>query len=165
VSNQIKSILKVVEKQVLEILELAVSFGQTLIITNAQSGWVETSAKLWTPSLLNVLQKVQVVSARSRYEAEFPNDATRWKCEAFLDVSRRLDNQVITNLVALGDSEHEMKATQVLAEEFQRASVKFVKFAALPSPKALQQQLALVNQAFRDIVEKGSNFSIKLTRD
>lgn len=164
-SKQVRNTLKIVEKNVLELLELAIACGQTFIITNAQSGWVESSAKLWAPSLVNVLRNVQVVSARSRYEEQFPDDATRWKCEAFLDVSRHLDNQVITNLVSLGDSEHEMKATQIMGNKFQRASVKFVKFTPLPSPKEMQQQLTLVYQAFTDILGKGSNLSIRLTRE
>lgn len=156
--------LKAIEDHAVKLLEMALNCGQAFIITNAIAGWVEASAKFWAPSLAKVLQKVQVLSARSRYEAEFPDDVMRWKAQTFLEIQRRLDTQVITNIISLGDSEYEMEATHIMGETFQQAAMKLVKFTPQPSPGDLLQQLVLVGQAFTEIVEKGRNLSITLKR-
>jgi len=43
-------------------------YGKTFIITNAAEGWVEYSAERYMPSLLPVLEKITIISARTRYE-------------------------------------------------------------------------------------------------
>jgi hypothetical protein len=58
-------------------------YGKTFIITNAAEGWVEYSAERYMPSLLPVLEKITIISARTRYEPHFPNDFTKWKLYAF----------------------------------------------------------------------------------
>jgi hypothetical protein len=157
---EIQSRLKAIEDHVMKLLQSAIDCGKTFIITNAKAGWVEASAALWMPSLLDVLRKVEVVSARSCYRKEFPDDVMRWKSEAFLAIKNRFDSEVVTNLVSLGDSEYEMEATKLLGEEFRQAAIKFVKFQQQPSPEDLLQQLALVNRGFKEIVGKGRNLDI-----
>jgi hypothetical protein len=147
-----------------KLLEMALSLGQTVIITNAMDGWVESSALTWLPSLVPLLQKVPVISARSRYEATHPMDVRMWKAEAFLAVRRQLDSQVITNLVSLGDSEYEMEATQIMASEFEQASLKLIKFTEKPSPEELLRQLELVSDEFERVVGAVSSMRIKLQR-
>merc|ERR1719491_103715 len=94
--------LQAIERADAKLLKMAQSMGQTFIITNAVSGWVQSSARAWAPSLVPLLEKVQVISARSRYEAAYPHDVWRWKAEMFLEVRRRLHTQVTTNLVSIG---------------------------------------------------------------
>merc|ERR1719401_2792798 len=95
------------------LLELSMRLGHTFIITNAMNGWVEYSAAKWVPELLPVLQKVRVISARTKYEPHFPGEVAKWKIHAFLEVQRQLDCQIITNLISLGDSNFEMDAVHV----------------------------------------------------
>jgi hypothetical protein len=147
-----QQVLKDCGNAVTKLLEMAQTLGQTFIITNAIGGWVETSAKAWMPSLIPLLQKVQVVSARSRYEAEYPFEINKWKEEAFMEVKRRLDSEVITNIVSFGDSEYEMEATQAMGRSFERASVKLVKFRPCPSDVELLRQLEAVIHEFEAIV-------------
>jgi hypothetical protein len=156
--------IKAIEAIDYKLLELALSLGQTFIITNAIGGWVESSASAWAPSLLPLLQRVHVVSARSRYEAEYPHDVKKWKAETFLEIRRQLDSQVITNLISLGDSEYEMEATQAMGKEFQQATIKLVKFAPQPSPEELLKQLELVTEEFERIVGNAKNLRIRLQR-
>jgi len=146
------------------LLELALSLGQTFIITNALGGWVESSAKFWAPSLLPLLQRVRVVSARSRYEVEFPQEPMRWKAEAFSEVRRQLNAQAITNIVSLGDSEYEMAAGQAMAQGFRHASIKLIKFAETPGPRELSKELQLVLEEFEEIVGRARNVKVKLQR-
>jgi len=161
----------VVERHIREIesagkklLELAMRLGHTFIITNAMSGWVEYSAAKWIPDLLPVLQKVRVISARTKYEPQYPGEVGQWKIQAFLEVQRQLDSQIITNLISLGDSNFEMDAVHVMGKEFAQALIKTIKFRENPSPEELLKQLELVTQKFERIVENARNLKIGLER-
>jgi hypothetical protein len=164
VSQTILRQLQACEEASGKLLQAALSLGQTFIITNAQTGWVESSAECWAPSLLPLIQKVHIVSARSKYEEEYPHDPMKWKNEAFLEVRRLLNSQVITNLVSLGDSEYEMEATQAMGKEFREATIKLVKFAETPSPEELLKQLEMVLNEFETIVGKAQSVRVRLQR-
>mmetsp|Transcript_47045 Transcript_47045/g.150219 ORF Transcript_47045/g.150219 Transcript_47045/m.150219 type:complete len:374 (+) Transcript_47045:49-1170(+) len=146
------------------LLEAASRFGQTFIITNAMNGWVEYSSAKWVPELLPVLQKVRVISARTKYEPQYPGEVSKWKIQAFLEVQRQLNSEIITNLISLGDSNFEMDAVHVMGKEFAQALVKTIKFRENPSPEELLKQLELVSQKFERIVENARNLKIGLER-
>merc|ERR1719362_1355602 len=154
--------LRYIEKAVKKLLELAMRLGHTIIITNATNGWVEYSSAKWAPGLLPILQKVRVISARSRYEAQFPGQIDKWKVEAFLGVQCELNSQVITNLVSIGDSNFEMDAVRVMAQKFDQALIKTVKLRVRPSPAELRKQLELVLQKFEPIIQNARNLKISL---
>jgi hypothetical protein len=142
------------------LLERALQSGHTFIITNALNGWVEKSAAKWAPRLLPILQKVQVISARSRYESQFPGQVSKWKVEAFLEVQRKFNSKIITNLIAIGDSTFEIDAMHVMAQKFDHARIKTIKLREHPSPPELCKQLALVSQKFEKIIESARNLKI-----
>jgi len=156
--------LRCIEKRAKEILELSLRLGQTYIITNAMQGWVEYSAAKYVPGLLSVLQRVPVISARSKYESRYPRDVSMWKINAFRDLQRELDLPVVTNLISVGDSNYEMDATQVMGKEFSEALVKTIKLRDNPSPEELLKQLDLVAQNFERIVTNARNLKIGLER-
>jgi len=37
------------------------------------------------PSIVPILEKITVISARARYESHFPGEVTKWKLNAFLE--------------------------------------------------------------------------------
>lgn len=156
--------LRGIEAAAKKLLEMAQRLGHTFIITNAMNGWVEYSAAKYVKDLLPVLQKVRVISARGKYEAQFPNEVSKWKINAFLEVQRQLDSQIITNLISLGDSNFEMDAVHVMGKEFAQALVKTIKFRENPSPEELLKQLELVSQKFERIIENARNLKIGLER-
>merc|ERR1712087_1086093 len=125
---------------------------------------VEYSAARWVPDLLPVLQRVKVVSARTNHEPEYPGEVSKWKIQAFLEVQRQFDSQIITNLVSLGDSNFEMDAVHVMGKEFVQALVKTIKFQENPSPEELLKQLELVSLKLERIVENARNLKIGLER-
>jgi hypothetical protein len=126
--------------------------------------WVQYSAAKYLPDLLPTLERVRVISARSRHEGQYPYDVSQWKLHAFMDVQRQLDSQIITNLVSLGDSQFEMDATQAMGKEFDVALIKTIKFHQNPCPEALLKQLQLVAPKFERIVENARNMKIALER-
>lgn len=156
--------LRTIEAHARQLLETAMRVGHTFIITNAQSGWVEESATQWLPGLVPLLEKVPVISAQSRYAEKFPDDVGQWKVQAFLDVKKQFDAEVLTNLVALGDSRWEMEATQVMSGQFSEALVKTIKFQECPSAADLVKQLGLVASKFEQILANARHMKISLER-
>lgn len=153
-----------IRKEGLRLLELAMEAGQTFIITNALPSWVEYSAAKYMPEFLKVLKDIPVISARGEYETQYPGERSRWKEQAFMQVQKQLDSQMITNLISLGDSNFEMDAVHVMGREFSQALVKTVKFRANPSAKELHKELELVATKFEQIVNKAANLKICLER-
>mmetsp|Transcript_102593 Transcript_102593/g.208954 ORF Transcript_102593/g.208954 Transcript_102593/m.208954 type:complete len:299 (+) Transcript_102593:42-938(+) len=64
-------------------LEEASKYGEVIIITNSDEGWVQFSAERYCPALLPVLAKYPIVSARTRYEKFYPCQPLCWKAAAF----------------------------------------------------------------------------------
>lgn len=156
--------LKSIGEAAKQLLEMSLRLGHTFIITNAASMWVQYSCAKFIPDLLPTLERIRVISARSRHEDKFPGQVGQWKKQAFLDVQRQLDSEIITNLISLGDSQFEMDATHVMAKEFEVALIKTLKFHVHPSPEALLKQLQLVAPKFERIVENARNMKIALER-
>lgn len=64
-------------------LREASRYGEVIIITNSDEGWVQFSAERYCPALLPVLSKYPIVSARTRYEKFYPCQPLCWKAAAF----------------------------------------------------------------------------------
>eukprot|EP00388_Colpodella_angusta_P003228 GDKJ01011467.1.p1 GENE.GDKJ01011467.1~~GDKJ01011467.1.p1 ORF type:complete len:386 (-),score=84.17 GDKJ01011467.1:258-1415(-) len=167
VSTNLNRQLRNIEKIGSQLVELAIEHAgreNVFIITNAMKGWVEYSAKKYIPGILGTLEKVTVISARGNYERDFPGQYHEWKVQAFLEVRRQLNSQIVTNLISLGDSTIEMDAVHVMGREFSQALVKTIKFRETPSPDELTKQLDLVQQKFGRICLNARNLKIGLER-
>jgi len=79
VQNMFNEIAKCAEKCLAE----ASKNGEVIIITNSDDGWVKYSAERYIPSLLPVIAKYKVVSARTLYERFYPGQPLCWKAAAF----------------------------------------------------------------------------------
>lgn len=102
-----------------KLLEKSKANGKVLIITNAAEGWVELSAQRFMPKTAKVLRKdIEIISARTRYEKQFPRDYQEWKHRAFLECTDKLEMQAVTNLIALGDNVFEIQAAHKLYQQF-----------------------------------------------
>lgn len=75
--------LGVLEDSVCVLINTALAYGPVCIITNAERGWVELSAKKFMPSVVPLLSRVRVLSARSTFEADFPCP-TDWKVSTII---------------------------------------------------------------------------------
>lgn len=77
--NMLKELSRCTER----FLEEASKYGEVIIITNSDEGWVEFSARKYCPSLLPILSRYPIVSARTRYEKFYPCQPLCWKAAAF----------------------------------------------------------------------------------
>ena len=82
----IKEQLSKLENNVFKVLSISIKYGDTFIITNASEGWVESSARKYLPNIIKLFNKVKIISARTAYENQFPNDNKLWKLAVFRDI-------------------------------------------------------------------------------
>jgi len=78
----VRPILKRLENGIIALLTSAQQFGKVVIITNAETGWVELSAQRFIPGVVPYLQNIKVLSARSTFESQYP-EPFDWKVAAF----------------------------------------------------------------------------------
>lgn len=154
--------LKDLETSVIGLLRLAMSFGDVHIVTNAETGWVQLSAKKFIPGVLPLLDRVKVVSARSTYEPMFPDSPVKWKFCAFQE---RLfaDLKTPKNVISFGDSHVEREAVRAVTRGLPSTKTKSVKFAEKPSMEQLRRQLELVINCFQYIHGHEGDLDLQLT--
>ena len=152
------------EELVKNLLELSLSKGDVYIITNAGEGWVEDSTKKFYPNIRDILDKIEIISARKDYEKKYPNETKLWKIRAFLNLKKRLNDYLITNIVCLGDSVFEMDAGKILASNFIHAVIKTIKFMESPKPEELNKQLNLVLKQFNSIFSSFKNLTVRVEK-
>jgi len=160
--------LSVLAGSVKALLERAQKHGRVVVITNAETGWVELSARKFMPSLLPTLAKLRVVSARSTYEALHPDSPSEWKVAAFQQelsaafAGRRADAN--RNVVSLGDSVHERTAIhKVTAGGGAGVRTKSIKFVERPTVEQLKRQLDLVYNCVQEIAAHNGHLDLMLT--
>ena len=158
--------LKIIElgKIVYKILTNAIQKGDVFIITNAGKGWVEFSASRFYPNIVDILPKLNIISARAEYENAFPGESNKWKIQAFLDLQRIFNVKLVSNIICFGDSLLEMQAGKILGSKFSEAFVKTIKFKETPKMEELLKQLSVVNQQFNYIYSSVKNMTIKIER-
>lgn len=142
--------LKDLETSVIKVLESSMLRGEVHILTNAETGWVELSAQKFLPGVLPLLNKIQVVSARSTYEAMFPDSPLKWKYCAFQE---RLGNllqatEINKHIISFGDSHVEREAIRAVTKDCPSTITKSIKFAERPTIEQLQRQVELATDCF-----------------
>ena len=152
------------EKIVYKILNNAIQKGDVFIITNAGKGWVEFSASRFYPNIIDILPKLNIISARAEYENDFPGESNKWKIQAFLDLQRIFNVKLVSNIICFGDSLLEMQAGKILGSKFSEAFVKTIKFKETPKMEELLKQLSVVCQQFNYIYSSVKNMTIKIER-
>jgi len=143
-----KEKIQKLEVIVVHLLNLAISKGDTYIITNAAPGWVEYSTEKYYPEAKDLLKKLTIISARGEYEKLYPGDYRQWKIQAFLEMKKKFNTDLIANIICMGDSIIEMEAAHILASYFSQAYIKTIKFRVSPKPEELEKQLNLVTNQF-----------------
>ena len=156
--------MKKIEQKVGSILEKSIEKGKTYIITNAYACWIEYTIKKFYSNIINLFDKIKIISARKEYEYIFPGNARQWKIEAFLNILKDVDNKKVTNIVCMGDSLFEIEAGRILASKFAWSFIKTVKFKETPKLDELLEQLKVIYDKFGFIYSSINNLNIKLEK-
>jgi hypothetical protein len=134
-------------------------------VTNAAEGWVQLSAHRFLPKVFAELtSEIKIISARTHYEKLYPRNYQKWKVQAFLETLVDMEEEAITNLIALGDNMFEIEAAYVLGAQFKSAFIKTVKFRQSPSTNELIKQIKLVTAQFDLICTSPKNLTVRLLK-
>ena len=153
-----------IEQCVFLLLTESIEKGNVYIITNAGKGWVEYSAKRFYPSIIELLPKIEIISARGEYEKLYPGNSRQWKIQAFLNLLKNVNIKLVTNIICIGDSLFEMEAGRILASKFTEAFIKTIKFREAPKLDELIKQLKLVCLQFGSIYSSIKNLTIRVEK-
>lgn len=163
--KEMESPLKELEHSVVGVLRLAMQYGEVHIVTNAETGWVQLSAQKFLPGVVPLLDKVEVLSARSTYESMFPDSPLKWKFYAFQQKLANVFAEMKTdkNIVSFGDSHVEREAVRAVTRGLPNTTTKSVKFAERPSLEQLRRQIELVTNCFQYIHNHEGDLDLQLT--
>lgn len=181
--------MRQLEDAVACVLRTALKLGKTIIVTNANLCWVRATASLFMPSIVPLLQLIDVVSARQNYEGQWPGNPSAWKRETFRDIvccdskscsstscigqhdtkdacspATASDLFCPVNLVVLGDSCAEIQAGKSAVESLgdPESILKTVKFKEIPSVADLLGQLHTVARDLQHIVHEEKSVNKQL---
>lgn len=159
--------LEMLQESVITLLTIALKLGQVVIITNAETGWVEMSARKFIPGVLAILSKVKVLSARSTFEAIFPDSPSDWKVQAFYQEINShygdLHSDTRKNVLSFGDSIHERQAIHKVTEGLPHTLTKSIKFVERPTVEQLKREVDLVTTCIEELVVHEGNLDLMLT--
>lgn len=160
--------LDVLQESVVQLINRATAYGTCIIITNAETGWVELSCKKFMPRVLPLLTRIRVLSARSTFEALYPDSPSDWKVQAFHHeiskayAGRRPEHK--RNILSFGDSVHERAAIhKVTANMGPATRTKSIKFVERPTVEQLKRQVDLVTNCFEEIARHNGCLDLMLT--
>ena len=152
----------ILEKNIIQMLKLAINKGDVYIITNSSIGWVQFSAKKYFPKLDELLNKITIISARNEYEDAYPGETKIWKEKAFLSLKKKLNLNLPSNIICFGDSIVELEAGKNLASKVNNSFIKTIKFQQNPEPEDIIKQLNLISNKFDYIYSQAKNLSVRI---
>jgi hypothetical protein len=157
--------LRELETSVIAILKKAATYGKVHVVTNGETGWVQRSAEKFIPAVVPFLASVDILSARSTFEGQYPGEPLKWKVCAFETLLKTFLNntQSKTDVISFGDSQVEREAIRVATKSLVDIRTKSVKFAERPSMEQLRRQIELINNCFHFIHEHDGDLDLQLT--
>lgn len=162
------SALSALSESVVALIARAQRLGRVVVITNAETGWVELSCKKFMPKAWAVVSTLRVLSARSTYEHRARDNPSEWKVMAFREeLSKQFAGRrsgCTRNVLSLGDSVHERLAILKVTDGLEPACrTKSIKFVERPTVEQLQRQVDLVANSFEEICRHDGRLDLMLT--
>ena len=155
-------IFSLLDISVYKLLKKSLEKGFVNIITNSSIGWVEHSANKYFPSLTKLFKYINIISAKNIYQNVYPDDAKMWKNKACLSLKDKLNHNLSTNIICIGDLNSDLDAGKNLAREIGNCYIKTIKFKERPKPDDIIKQINLILTKFNYIFSKQKNVSIVL---
>jgi len=170
IPDEVTKELQVLEQAAINLLRRALELGKVALVTNAEAGWIELSARKFLPGLVPLLSQARILSARTTFEDQYPNKTQMWKnaaydlvfAEAFKDVARAGFDGTY-NVLSLGDSLYERSALLHLAGKLPNVLGKTVKLIERPSIEHLQRQLEILFANMDSLASSSEVIDLMLT--
>ncbi|KAG7378327.1 hypothetical protein PHYPSEUDO_010253 [Phytophthora pseudosyringae] len=173
IPDDVQTELKELEESVAQLLETALSYGRVVIVTAAETGWVELSASLFMPRLVPFFNtRIKVISARSTYEYLYPDCPRRWKVEAFNNevfpvwesYGEEDSAGIPRHVISLGDGPTEREALiNVKMQAMDACHGKSMKFIAYPKISELQLEVELILANMEHLCTHEGDLDLQIT--
>lgn len=155
-SPELQRMLDNYSQIVMKTLMVARELGQVVIVTNAETGWIELTSQKFTPTLSDMLESFPLVSARSTYEPLGITSPFQWKLRAFESVIHEHWSSVGISdgghVISFGDSIHERDAAHQVCSKLPVTMCKSIKFMERPDISQLTKQHSLIVDCFEQII-------------
>jgi len=158
--------LRELEQSIYDVLNMAMQLGAVVVVTNAETGWVQLSAQKFVPAVVPLLSKLKIISARSTYESSHPENPLKWKFHAFQDHvlgTFGVESKCVKHVVSFGDSNVEREAVRAVTRNITNCRTKSVKFAESPSLRELIRELQLVTNCMSYVVTHDGDLDFQLS--
>jgi len=135
-------------------LDEAQKYGTAIIVTNAETGWIELTIEKFFPSWKPIIDKITFMSARSKWEPTGCQMPVEWKVRSFTnEIETFFQDKKVTrrNIIGLGDSTSDREAILHVTGNMDNALGKSLKFMERPNLEHLQKQHHLIASSIRQI--------------
>eukprot|EP00451_Oxyrrhis_marina_P004075 CAMPEP_0204276006 /NCGR_PEP_ID=MMETSP0468-20130131/27147_1 /ASSEMBLY_ACC=CAM_ASM_000383 /TAXON_ID=2969 /ORGANISM="Oxyrrhis marina" /LENGTH=223 /DNA_ID=CAMNT_0051252487 /DNA_START=36 /DNA_END=707 /DNA_ORIENTATION=+ len=154
-------------RECIETLVAAQAYGEVVIVTAAEDGWVEASCELYMPELYDMLfgpnATVLVVSSKAMFQPFGYHTPGEWKRMAFTALAERYRTvQGGWNFVSIGDAQHERQALLHAAPIAGNAVPKCVKLSEKPTLEHLSAEIRMVREWFASVMAFSGPLDLKV---
>jgi hypothetical protein len=136
--------------------------GRVIIVTNAETGWIDMTCSKFLPSLVATLSEVESVSARSTFEPLGFQNPSQWKEQMFAEKINLFfanTSKSRQNVLSMGDASHEREAIHKVARTL-GCMAKSLKFMERPDIAHLRQEHELIQTFLDQIVQHTQNLDL-----
>lgn len=157
-----KAELQELSKQVTQTIETASRLSETVIITNAEAGWVSESSERFLPDVhRQIRDSVPVYSARSKFECVLGFNPSEWKKVEFLDQVNERTYSSPLHVISIGDADFERDAARNLRQYGH--TVQTLKLGVCPTIRQLIRQLANISVSLEKMLKENNSFDVEVT--
>lgn len=128
-----------VEDDIYELIDKVLKLGCVIIITNSQHGWVQLTCQKFFPKVIPLLERTMIISARDKWENQYPKSTYLWKWNVFIDLFFKFPHDNV-HIFSIGDSEIEKDCSKKISD-MNKYSCKTLKLTLTPCFEVYKHQL------------------------
>lgn len=162
--------------KIIALLEQAVKEHMLIyLVTNAKCEWIYSAITYMYPKFTSteLFSKMNIVSARDKYESQHQQHPELWKHFTFRDIITENNthnihntiNNTINNIISIGDSDYERTSVRSMKHEINYENVMLKTIKMIDRPKRIDYliaQLKYVVDNLSDIIHKQNDVDIRL---
>ncbi|CAH6421124.1 Hypothetical protein KVN_LOCUS147 [uncultured virus] len=151
-----------------KLLSNATKISKVIIVTNAMEKWVKLSLTILPNTKLLVKNKIQIISARDKYNKILPMNSNIWKKLIFEKIISNEFNSYsyMQNIISVGDADYEFNALVNLYDDKcnTKRILKNIKFIQSPSFDMLIDELEILNKFMLKIIYIKRHLDLKFKK-
>jgi len=102
--EKIQQELSALSDKLIDMIKIIKKHSKLFIVTNAETGWAEYTLEKLLPNVFKEIDGiVDIVSARTKYEPEFPDNPVMWKKSVMMDIISDVENEAFCTIVEEAD--------------------------------------------------------------